>query len=59
VSNRGRRRAWSSGRNLKMPALAVTAVLLIAACHRSREPASPVITIEHEITPQPIRVVQL
>lgn len=49
------RLAWTR-RNLKVLAFAVMAVLVIAACHKSGESVPPVITIRHEITPQPARV---
>jgi len=42
--------------NLKVVAFAGIALLLIAACHKSGESVAPVITIAHEITPQPARV---
>lgn len=56
VRNGGTRGAWSIRRNLRILPFAGAAVLLIAACHKSGESAPPVITIEHEVTPQPARV---
>ena len=56
MRNSETRGAWSIRRNLRVLAFAGTAVLLTAACHKSGESAPPVITIEHEITPQPARV---
>jgi hypothetical protein len=47
----GKHRCWSN----RVLVFAGTAVLLLAGCHRTGEPA-PDITIEHEITPQPVRV---
>jgi len=53
--NDGTRGVWSI-RSLSTLAFAGTLVLLIAGCHRAGDSAPPVITIEHEITPQPARV---
>lgn len=47
--------AWIRS-NFKAVAFAAIALLLIAACHKSGESVPPVITIGHEITPQPARV---
>jgi hypothetical protein len=44
------------GRTSRILACAGFAVLLLAACHKSRESTTPVVTIEHEISPQPARV---
>jgi hypothetical protein len=48
----GKCRHWS----IWILTLASTSVLLIAACHKVVAPAPPDIAIEHEITPQPVRV---
>ena len=42
--------------DFKLVAFAGIALLLIAACHKAGEPVAPIITIGHEITPQPVRV---
>jgi hypothetical protein len=49
-------RAWSIRRNLGILTFTGVAVLVIAGCRRAGEPSPAVITIEHEITPQPARV---
>jgi hypothetical protein len=55
LRNGGTRGVWSI-RSLSTLAFAGTLVLQIAGCHRAGDSAPPVITIEHEITPQPVRV---
>jgi hypothetical protein len=52
--NRGTLLAWLHP-NLKVVAFAGIALWLIAAC-KSGESGTPVVTIEHEVTPQPVRV---
>jgi len=55
VRNRGTRLSWIRP-NVKVLVFAVTAVLLMAACHEPGESVPPAITIAHQITPQPARV---
>ncbi len=45
-----------SMRKFRILIFAGAAILLLAACQKSGELAPPVITIQHEITPQPARV---
>lgn len=56
VRNRGNQRIRRMRWNFRILTFTVIAVLLIAACHKADQPRLPLITIEHEITPQPVRV---
>lgn len=48
--------AWSNRRLPRVLAVAGTVVLLVAACQRQSGPSAPIVTIEHEVSPQPARV---
>jgi hypothetical protein len=53
---RENRVAWFRQPKLGTLVCAGFAILLLTACHKSGASTPPVITIEHEITPQPARV---